>query len=110
MLAESYGLQTYQMSDLVLEVVTFFENNPNPFETKKTEGEEALNNEERIEEMSLDSEINEGYSNESVQEDFRQVGEKIADLLKEGQEIPDEIYVQLYITKLRLAYPHKSKS
>jgi hypothetical protein len=60
--------------------------------------------------LSEDSEINEGYTIESVQEDFRQVGEKITDLLKEGQEIPDEVYVKLYVTKLRLTYPHKSKS
>jgi hypothetical protein len=105
MLQDTYGLQTYQMSDLVSEAVNFYESNPNPIDfTKKEPVEEAIEN------LSEDSEIDEGYTPESVQEDLRQVGEKIANLLKEGQEIPDEVYVQLYITKLRLTYPHKSKS
>jgi septal ring factor EnvC (AmiA/AmiB activator) len=30
-------------------------------------------------------------------------------LLKEGIEITDDIYVRLFIAKLRLTYPHKSK-
>jgi len=30
-------------------------------------------------------------------------------LLKEGTEIPDEVYVQLFVAKLRMTYPHKSK-
>lgn len=42
MLSESYGLKTYQMSDLVSEVVNFYETNPNPIEAKKSEGEEEL--------------------------------------------------------------------
>jgi len=29
--------------------------------------------------------------------------------LKEGIEITDDIYVRLFIAKLRLTYPHKSK-
>jgi hypothetical protein len=105
MLQDNYGLQTYQMSDLVSEAVNFYESNPNPIEFTKKEPVE-----ENIESLSEDSEIDEGYTPESVQEDLRQVGEKIANLLKEGQEIPDEVYVQLYVTKLRLTYPHKSKS
>jgi hypothetical protein len=105
MLQDTYGLQTYQMSDLVSEAVNFYESNPNPIEFTKKEPVE-----ENIESLSEDSEIDEGYTPESVQEDLRQVGEKIANLLKEGQEIPDEVYVQLYVTKLRLTYPHKSKS
>ena len=30
-------------------------------------------------------------------------------MLKDGVEITDDVYVQLYIAKLRLTYPHKSK-
>jgi hypothetical protein len=60
--------------------------------------------------MSDDSEDKESkYTDLSAKEDFRLCGLKIADLLKEGQEITDEIYVQLYVSKLRLTYPHKSK-
>ena len=93
------------MSDLVIEAVTFYQQNPNPIEFTRQE----IATGEDLETISDDSEIHEGYTIESVKEDFRQVGEKIADLLKEGQEIPDEVYVQLYVTKLRLTYPHKSK-
>jgi len=56
--------------------------------------------------VSADSELNENYN---AEEDFRACGEKIAELLKEGLEISDEIYVELFIAKLRLAYPYKSK-
>ena len=94
------------MSDLVEQAVTFYEENPNPIEFTRPD---VTTGGEDLETISDDSEIHEGYTLESVQEDFRQVGEKIASLLKEGQEIPDEIYVQLYVTKLRLTYPHKSK-
>ena len=108
MLQESYGLQTYQMSDLVSEAVSFYEVHPNPIEIPSQQ--EPAAEEEKIESLSEDSEIYEGYSVESVKEDLRQVGEKITNLLKEGEEIPDEVYVQLYVTKLRLTYPYKSKS
>lgn len=58
------------MSDLVSEAVNFYENNPNPIEfTKKEPAEES------IESLSEDSEIDEGYTPDSVQEDLRQVGE-----------------------------------
>jgi len=33
----------------------------------------------------------------------------IAEMLKDGQEISDEVYVQLYVAKLRITYPYKSK-
>jgi hypothetical protein len=46
----------------------------------------------------------------NAEEDFRLCGSRISDLLKDGQEIPDQVYVDLYVAKLRLTYPHKSKS
>lgn len=40
-MGEEYGLQTYQLSDLVDEVLAFYEQNPEPFtlpeETEKVE-------------------------------------------------------------------------
>lgn len=60
--------------------------------------------------MSEDSEDPESnYTVESAKEDFRLCGQKIAEVLKEGQEISDEVYVQLYVSKLRITYPYKSK-
>ena len=61
------------------EAVNFYESNSNPIDFTKKEPVE-----ENIENLSEDSEIDEGYTPESVQEDLRQVGEKIANLLKEG--------------------------
>ena len=103
-MAEEFGLQTYQLSDLVDEVLAFYEKNPEPIAQPDSE-----NVEEHIEDdptMSDDSEeVGNSYSLESAREDFRLCGLKISELLKEGQEISDEIYVQLYVSKLRLTYP-----
>jgi hypothetical protein len=30
-------------------------------------------------------------------------------VLADGEEISDELYVKLFVAKLRMAYPHKSK-
>lgn len=57
--------------------------------------------------LSVDSELHQELN---VEEDFRACGMLIADLLGNGQEITDEVYVQLYVAKLRLTYPHKTKS
>ena len=107
-LAEEFGLQTYQLSDLVDEVLAFYEQNPEPVAQP-----DADNAEEHIEEdptMSDDSEeVGNSYKVESAREDFRLCGLKISELLKDGQEISDEVYVQLYVSKLRLTYPYKSK-
>jgi hypothetical protein len=43
--------------------------------------------------MSEDSEEGDDYSNFTAKEDFRLCGEKIAQILKDGQEISDEVYV-----------------
>jgi hypothetical protein len=59
--------------------------------------------------MSVDSEAEDTYHELSVKEDFRLCGEKIAKILRDGQEIPDEVYVELYVAKLRITYPYKSK-
>lgn len=57
--------------------------------------------------MSESSELEDQEYNAA--EDFRLCGLKINELLKEGQEISDEVYVELYVAKLRLTYPHKTK-
>ena len=108
-MAEEYGLQTYQLSDLVDEVLAFYEQNPEPIALpEESPAEEQIEDDPT---MSDDSEeVGNSYSIESAKEDFRLCGLKIASLLKEGQEITDEIYVQLYVAKLRLTYPYKSKA
>lgn len=43
-------------------------------------------------------------------EDLRQCGKRIHECLFNGEEIPDQLYVDLYIAKLRLSYAYKDKS
>ena len=56
--------------------------------------------------VSEASEIDEELKPE---EDFRVCGEKIQNCLFEGQEIPDQLYVDLYIAKLRMTYEYRDK-
>jgi hypothetical protein len=76
-MAEEFGLQTYQLSDLVDEVLAFYEQNPEPIAQPDLE-----NVEEHIEEdptMSDDSEeVGNSYTLESAREDFRLCGLKIS--------------------------------
>ena len=51
------------------------------------------------------SEDEEGEINAA--EDFRQLGKEIEELLLSGQEIRDDLYVNLFVTKLRLQYEYK---
>ena len=107
LIAKEYGLHTYQLNDLVGEALALYEQNPEPFAPSGEEkAEEAI---EQHPTMSEDSEEGDDYSNFTAKEDFRLCGEKIAQILKDGQEISDEVYVQLYVAKLRLTYPHYSK-
>ncbi len=56
---------------------------------------------------SEDSEREEEFN---AEEDFRMCGQKIAELLKSGEEITDEVYVELFVAKLRSTYPIYEKS
>ena len=107
MLQDLYGLQTYQLNDLVDEALTFSEQNPEPFTFDAPAKQEESILDEAV--MSQDSEAEDSYHEMSVKEGFRLCGENIASLLKDGQEIPDEVYVELYVAKLRITYPYKSK-
>lgn len=51
------------------------------------------------------SEDEEGEIN--ANEDFRQIGMEIEELLASGEEITDNLYVKLFITKLRMTYEYK---
>lgn len=53
------------------------------------------------------SEDEEGEIN--ANEDFRQIGMEIEELLASGEEITDDLYVKLFITKLRMTYEYKDQ-
>ena len=90
------------MSELTHQAVSFYESNPQPITNS------VFNNDDQYadEEISDDSELDEINN---AEEDFRQCGKRITELLREGEEISDDIYVKLYVAKLRITYPHKSK-
>jgi hypothetical protein len=37
------------------------------------------------------------------------VGHKVKDVLFEGEEISDELYVELFVSAIRMKFPHKDK-
>jgi adenylate kinase family enzyme len=55
-MAEEFGLQTYQLSDLVDEVLAFYEQNPEPLplEEESNQVEEAMENDPTMSEDSED--------------------------------------------------------
>ena len=87
---------------MVDEVLAFTESHTEPIPAPEQPAADASD-----EAVSESSELEDQEYNAA--EDFRLCGLKIAELLKEGQEISDEVYVELYVAKLRLTYPHKTK-
>jgi len=43
----------------------------------------------------------------NLQEEFRQCGLQMQELLLDGEEINDDLYVKVFVTKLRMQYPYK---
>lgn len=41
---------------------------------------------------------------------FKSCGEKVNNYLLSGEELPDELYIELIVAKIRLTYDHKSKA
>lgn len=44
----------------------------------------------------------------NLEEEFRQVGSQMQELLLDGEEITDNLYVRLFVVKLRMSYEYKS--
>ncbi len=53
-----------------------------------------------------DSELEEDLQEE---EDFRLIGVELQAVLSAGEEISDDLYVRLFLAKVRMTYPHKAK-
>lgn len=62
--------------------------------------------EAQVEVQSEASEIEEELNPE---EDFRRCGEKMQACLFDGEEIPDQLYVDLFVAKLRMTYEYKDR-
>ena len=123
-----YGLDVFDMGTMVQEAIDFAEQNPHPLHRDVTPQEEikvaseltstlgnggvsgALRKEDSKAEtedaLSVDvSEDEDGDYN--AKEDFRQAGLEMKEMLLEGMEICDELYVKMFIAKLRLTYEYK---
>jgi hypothetical protein len=57
--------------------------------------------------MSEDSEDTTLENNQSI---FKDCGRRINDCLLDGAEIPDELYIDLILAKLRMTFEHKTKA
>lgn len=63
--------------------------------------------EAQVEVQSEASEIEEELNPE---EDFRRCGEKMQECLFDGEEVPDQLYVDLFVAKLRMTYEYKDRA
>ena len=128
MIKEKYGIDVYDMGSLVQEAIDFADANPKPLHRDVTPKEEikpsdapslgdglsgvlsgSLKKNDSKETMEQeDSAVSEDEADEfNAPEDFRQVGLEIKEMLLEGMEISDELYVKMFISKLRLTYEYK---
>ena len=127
MIKEKYGVDVYEMGSLVQEAIEFAEANPKPLHKDVTPMEELKkpsqpslgdgisgvlsshlkksDTKETVDDESNVSEDEEGEFN--AEEDFRQVGLKVKEMLLDGQEISDTLYVELFVAKLRMTYQYK---
>lgn len=104
---DKYGLDVFNMEELVHEAIEFAENNPEPFPDLEEEGDK---DQQEPDHQSSDSEggISEDEDEKfNLKEDFRQCGLQMQELLLDGEEINDELYVKVFLTKLRMTYKYK---
>lgn len=75
----------------------------NPLFAKSALGFQAADVEVQSEASEIEEELN-------PEEDFRRCGEKMQACLFDGEEIPDQLYVDLFVAKLRMTYEYKDRA
>ena len=128
LIKEKYGLDVFEMGALIQEAIDFSDANPKPLHRDVTPQAELKASEapslgeglsgvlsgalrkndskETVDER--DSSVSEDEDGEyNAPEDFRKVGLEIKEMLLEGMEISDELYVKMFVSKLRLTYEYK---
>jgi hypothetical protein len=105
---EKYGLDIFQMESLIDEAREAANAPPKTKEAEEAkDGDAVLDNSSKHE--SEDDSISEDEEEKSeALADFCAIGREIEDLLFSGEEISDEIYVRLFVAKLRITYEYKS--
>jgi hypothetical protein len=74
----------------------------NPLLMNKTGLSVRIDEDVKSEKSEIEEELN-------CDEDFRFCGEQIQNCLFNGEEISDQLYVDLYVAKLRMTYAYKDK-
>lgn len=102
---EKYGLDVFHMENLLEEARQAAQEPEHTVTSPKVEDalERSSHNDSDVEDLSEDEE---GVID--ALNDFRKIGLEIEELLYSGEEIPDEIYVRLFVAKLRVTYEYKS--
>ena len=96
------------MEALVQEAIDFASENPEPIAAPPKEEEEKKGADQDPESSLDDIHMSEDEDEEfNLGEDMRQCGQKMQELLLDGEEISDDLYVKVFITKLRMQYPYK---
>jgi len=103
-LRKKYNLDIFVMDSLVQEAIDFSVENPNaieapakPEEEEKKEGENDAN--DSLSDIGMSEDEDEEFN---LQEEFRQCGLQMQELLLDGEEISDDLYVRVFVTKLRM--------
>lgn len=106
LIRKKYNLDVFVMEQLVQEAIEFAESNPQPIEAPQKEAEERKGDasDDELSDLLLSEDEAEEFN---LQEDFRQCGAKMQELLLDGDEITDDLYVKVFVTKLRMQYPYK---
>ena len=116
------------MGSLVQEAIEFADKNPAPLHRDATPKEfktetnsamlgggglgaalsGAISNPTATVNKGDDSDLSQDEEEElNAPEDFRQAGIEIREMLLDGMEISDELYIKMFIAKLRMAYEYK---
>ena len=111
---QKYNLDVFAMEQLVQEAIDFAEQNPQPIDkVSQRPAEEEEKKESTLGETDDVGELSDMLMSEdedeefNLQEEFRQCGLMMLELLLDGEEISDELYVKVFLTKLRMQYPYK---
>jgi hypothetical protein len=102
---EKYGLEVFHMENLLEEARQAAQEPEHTSQPAKLEDalERSSHNASDDDDLSEDEE---GVID--ALNDFRNIGLEIEELLYSGEEVTDEIYVRLFVSKLRLTYEYKS--
>lgn len=101
LIKKQYGLDVFCMEELINEAIEFNPDNKKidqPAKAFDGEDEEGFDYNDLSEDEVLEVDVN---------DEFAKIGSEIKEQLLDGQEISDQLYVRLFICKLRCTYQYK---